>query len=317
VVFSPAVRWAALALRVAVSTALLYWVLSSVDLGNLAGRMLGSDPMPLAGALALYFIGVILIGALRWRVLLASQGVAAPFRFLLSSYLVATFFNNLLPTNIGGDVFRIKDAARYTASKTLSTAVIFVDRLLGFAALFALALLALVFGGQLAGSLPGLTGLWIGLPLVTLTVLTVLVVPEVVAFLLAPVRRLGSAWASQRVGVVTDALFRFREQFPALAKAFAVSVLIQGSIVLFHFLVASAMRIPLPLTYCFLIVPLCLLAQLFPSINGFGIRESVFVFFFRPLGLGAEQAVSLSFMATGMVVLLSLSGGAIYAGRKA
>ncbi|MCI0407190.1 MAG: flippase-like domain-containing protein, partial [Acidobacteria bacterium] len=247
----------------------------------------------------------------------ASQGVQAPFPYLVSSYLVASFFNNLLPTNIGGDVFRIKDAARYTASKTLSTAVVFVDRLLGFAALFALALLALAFGGQLAGSLPGLAWLWIGVPALTLVVLTVLIVPEVVALLLTPLRRLGSAWATERVGVVTEAFFRFRRQLPALAQAFAVSVLIQGSLVLFHFLVASAMRIPLPLTYCFLVVPLCLLAQLLPSINGFGVRESVFVVFFRPIGLGPEQAVSLSFVATGMVLLLSMVGGAIYAGRKA
>ncbi len=38
--------------------------------------------------------------------------------------MVALFFNNVLPTNIGGDVFRINDAARYTDSKTLSSAVI-------------------------------------------------------------------------------------------------------------------------------------------------------------------------------------------------
>ena len=30
---------------------------------------------------------------------------------LLGSYLVATFFNNFLPSNIGGDVIRIRDSA--------------------------------------------------------------------------------------------------------------------------------------------------------------------------------------------------------------
>jgi len=303
--------------RVSISAALLYWVLSGVDVAQLKGVIAQSHPAPLVLALVLYFLGVIVVGAARWRLLLESQGVVAPFGSLVSSYLVASFFNNVLPTNIGGDVFRIKDGARYTASKTLSTAVVFVDRLLGFAALFALALAAIAFGGQVVRSMPGLELLWGGVAAFTAAIVVVLVVPELLAFCLAPVKRLGSAWATERVGVVTEALFRFRSRLPSLAQAFVVSLLIQASIVLFHFLIAGAMGIPLPLEYCFLIVPLSLLVQLVPSINGFGVRESVFVFFFRRIGLAAEQALSLSFVATGIVILLSLLGGAIYASRKA
>ena len=105
--------------------------------------ILETNPIPLLLSFLLYFTGVIVIGAMRWRLLLVSQGVPTPFGFLVRSYMVATFFNNVLPTNIGGDVFRIKDAARYTESKTLSSAIIFVDRLIGFAGLFVLALGAL------------------------------------------------------------------------------------------------------------------------------------------------------------------------------
>ncbi|MFQ5792894.1 MAG: lysylphosphatidylglycerol synthase domain-containing protein, partial [Acidobacteriota bacterium] len=116
--------------------------------------------------------------------------------------------------------------------------------------------------------------------------------------------------------VVLSALFRFRRQVPALAKALGISLLIQGSIVLFYFAVATAMGIPLPLDYCLFITPLILVAQLLPSINGFGVRESAFVFFFRTIGLSPEQAVALSFVSTGVIVLLSLAGGAIYAFRS-
>jgi hypothetical protein len=230
--------------------------------------------------------------------------------------MVATFFNNVLPTNIGGDVFRIKDAARYTGSKTLSTAIIFVDRLIGFAALFVLALGALVFGGEVVHALPGLNWLWFGLVGITAVVLVVVVVPEVVDWCLQPLHRLRSEWVTKRVGVVTSALFQFRRQVPALIKALGISLLIQGSIVFFYFLVAHAMGIPLPLGYCFLIIPLVLVVQLFPSINGFGVRESAFVLFFSAIGLSAEQAVSLSFVSTGVIIALSLLGGVIYAARK-
>ena len=45
----------------------------------------------------------------RWRVLLTAQGYPAPLRRLTASYLVATFFNNFLPSNVGGDVVRVRD----------------------------------------------------------------------------------------------------------------------------------------------------------------------------------------------------------------
>jgi hypothetical protein len=115
---------------------------------------------------------------------------------------------------------------------------------------------------------------------------------------------------------VTSALFRFRRRIPALIKALLVSILIQGSIVIFYFLVAHAMDIALPLDYCFLIIPIILVVQLFPSINGFGVRESAFVFFFTAIGLSAEQGVSLSFVSTGVIIALSLFGGVIYATRS-
>ena len=299
--------------RILVSAAFLYWVLSDVDLDRLGQMVLDASPAPLVLALLLYFVGVIGVGTVRWKLLLGSQGVQAPFGYLLSSYMVATFFNNVLPTNIGGDVFRIADAALYTKSKTLSSAIVFVDRLIGFAGLFALALGAVAFGGEVVQSLPGIEWLWLGLGAVTAVVMVVLVVPEVVEWSLKPLHHLRSEWINERIGVVTSALFQFRRQIPALLKALFVSLLIQGSIVFFYYLIAHAMDIALPLDYCFLIIPLVLVVQLFPSINGFGVRESAFVFFFKAIGLSAEQGVSLSFVSTGIIIVLSLAGGIIYA----
>jgi uncharacterized membrane protein YbhN (UPF0104 family) len=309
------VRYVGLVFRIAISAALLYWILSNVDLGRLGNLILDTQPFLLAVSLLLYFFGVIIIGAIRWRLLLVSQGVSTPFAYLVQSYMVATFFNNVLPTNIGGDVFRIKDAARYTESKTLSSAIIFVDRLIGFAGLFVLALGAVVFGGEIVRSLPGLNWLWAGLVGITVVVMVVLVTPEVVAWSLQPLLWLESQWVTKRVGVVTSALFQFRRRVPALFEALVISLLFQGSIVFFYFLIAQAMQIPLPLDYCFLIIPLVLVVQLFPSINGFGVRESAFVFFFRTIGLSPEQAVSLSFVSTGVIIAMSLLGGVIYATR--
>ena len=69
------------------------------------------------------------------------------FRWLTGSFLVATFFNNFLPSNIGGDVIRIADTASAAGSKTLATTVVLIDRGIG---LLGLVLLAAV--GATAGT---------------------------------------------------------------------------------------------------------------------------------------------------------------------
>src|SRR5689334_5595899 len=126
------------AVKAAVSIGLLYLLFSRVDVSRLWTVARTASPLLLASALALYF-AVILVSTWRWSILLRAQHVELPFSFLTQSFLVATFFNNFLPSNIGGDVIRITDTARIVGSRTLATTVVLIDRGLG---LLGLALMA-------------------------------------------------------------------------------------------------------------------------------------------------------------------------------
>jgi glycosyltransferase 2 family protein len=90
-------------LKAAVSIALLAVLLSRVDVPRLWAIARSASTGWLAAAIALYFL-MILASVWRWGLLLRAQNVRLPFRRLTSSFLVATFFNNFLPSNIGGDV---------------------------------------------------------------------------------------------------------------------------------------------------------------------------------------------------------------------
>jgi hypothetical protein len=102
-----------------VSAGLLWLLFSRVDVGRLWSVARQASPVWLTGALLLY-LTVVLASAVRWDVLLRAQHVRLPFSFLTQSFLVATFFNNFLPSNIGGDVIRISDTAKPAGSKTLA-----------------------------------------------------------------------------------------------------------------------------------------------------------------------------------------------------
>jgi hypothetical protein len=51
------------------------------------------------------------------------------------------------------------------------------------------------------------------------------------------------------------------------------------------------------------------------SMNGFGVREATFGFYFTRLGLSLESALLLSFIGAALILLFSLSGGVAYLGR--
>src|SRR6185436_8175633 len=123
---SPSRQYALMAIKFVVSVALLAFLFSRIDVARLwASARQASLPWLLV-ALAVYFVNVI-ASTWRWHLLLDAQDVHVRRRSLLGSFLVALFFNNFLPSNIGGDVIRIGDTARAAGSKTLAATVVLVD----------------------------------------------------------------------------------------------------------------------------------------------------------------------------------------------
>ena len=303
--------------KVGVSLALLAYLLSTTDLGALIRRIRSGDMLLLAGAVAIYIL-TIALATWRWRLLLSAQGYRATMSHLSASYLVATFFNNFLPSNVGGDVIRVRDSSRLTGSTTASLAVVAIDRILGLGALYLLAVLAYVFGGPtvrgLAGALPALVVLGI----VFAVMGYVYVTPGVAGKLMAVSRLDASPWIRERFEVAQSAVHVYREQVAVVWLAFAASVALQALVVCYYYEVARSLRIALPLSACFLVVPLCTLVQTVPvSFNGWGIRESVFIVYFRQLGLSRDSALAFSLVGAGLIVILSLSGAVVWSSRTA
>lgn len=306
-----------LAMKIGVSLGLLAYLLLNSDLEALTRRIRGGDTILLAGAAILY--GAILgIATWRWRLLLHAQGYRAPFAPLSASYLVATFFNNFLPSTIGGDVIRIRDSSRFTGSTTTSVAVVAIDRILGLGALFLLAVLAYGAGGPPVRHLAGATPVLLGLGLVFCALAYVFFRPGTAGRLMAATGLASFAWARARFAVVQAAVHIYREKMAAVWTAFGGSVAMQALVVWYYYTIARSLDIPLPAATCFLIVPLCTLVQTIPvSFNGWGIRESLYVLYFRQVGLPRDSALAFSLVGAGLIVLLSLSGAVVWTSRGA
>jgi hypothetical protein len=78
-------------------------------------------------------------------------------------------------------------------------------------------------------------------------------------------------------------------------------------------LVGAAIQLPVKFSDLLLFVPLLYLAILLPlSVNGIGIRESVFVLFAASWGITSADAVAFSLTVFALNLAGSLVGGVIY-----
>jgi uncharacterized protein (TIRG00374 family) len=309
-------RGFALTVKIGVSLALLAYLVATTGLDALLQRVRAGDPLLFATAIVIY-AGMIVLSTWRWRLLLQAQGFPASMRHLSASYLVATFFNNFLPSNIGGDVIRVRDGSRLTGSTTTSLAVVAIDRILGLGALWLLGVSAFLLGGPSVRHLAGARVVLSGLGLVFAAIAYVFFRPGTAGLLMARSRLIRFDWIRAPFETVQQAVHVYREQMRTVWMALGASVALQSLVVWYFYAVAHALRIPLGLSACFLMVPLCTLVQTVPvSFNGWGVRESLFVVYFGQVGLSKDSALAFSLVGAGLIVLLSLSGAFVWASRR-
>ena len=122
------------ALKIMISLALLYLALRKVNLFELASRIDLASLGWIALALAVLLLQ-ILVGALRWCQVSAECGAPLTTRQSMRYNMIGTFFNQTLPSSIGGDAVRLWLLARSGAGWRTATYSIFVDRAIGLIAL--------------------------------------------------------------------------------------------------------------------------------------------------------------------------------------
>jgi uncharacterized protein (TIRG00374 family) len=309
-------RTALASVKIAVSAALLAYLFWTTDLRALDERVRTADLVDMLAAVLCYIL-MLALAAWRWQVLLRGLGLPAPLGKLTASYLVATFFNNFLPSNIGGDIVRVRDGSKLTGSPTAaSLAVVGIDRILGFGALYALAAGAFAFAPPVVRGLAGARAVLLGLFVLFCALAYVFFRPGTAGRLLTLVRIDRLPWAREQFETAQDAVNAYRQRVGTILQAGLASLAIQTLVVLYFLAVARALAIPLPTGAAFLMVPLCTLLQALPvSFNGWGLREGLFALYFAQVGLPRASALAFSLVGAGLIVLLSLSGALVWMSR--
>jgi uncharacterized protein (TIRG00374 family) len=249
--------------------------------------------------------------ALRWQVLVRAYHVQIPTGRLFRYYLIGLFFNNFLPTGIGGDVIRIYNLIRDSGDRTFGFASVMTERLLGILATLVLTLssLFLLFGVQ-----DSMTLLVANLALLGMLAVFFLIVfykpfADPLARLLLHIKifRLG-----ERVQKFLDALRFYQNQRTVYAKLLGYSLLAQVLVIIMTWLLAVALQLEISLLYMFLVVPVTFLLTMLPSINGIGVRDGGYMLLLANVGISSAQALSLSFLSIIVPMMVSLFGGLLF-----
>ena len=315
---SSARRYILLAIKIAVSLVLLALLFSKIEIGQLWAIARQASVLWLAVALTIYAVNLI-ASTWRWYILLNAQEVEVRRRWLFGSFIVASFFNNFLPSNIGGDVIRISDTAKAARSRTLAATVVLMDRGLGLMALVLVAALGASAAGTVhPAALPiWPVWLWAGFLAGAAASAPAVFAPAGFGRLLQPLTVFHPEWVGNRIETLTSVLARFGARPRALATCFATAVFVQATMVVFYFAVAHALHLNVSLSDIAVIVPISFVVQMLPvSFGGFGVREATFSIYFSRIGQPIESAIAMSLVGQALIMLFSLTGAAVYISRR-
>lgn len=296
-------------IRLAIGLALLAFLVRRIDLGQAVETLTEAHPIWLLTAVLAQFAAKT-FWVLRWRALLRAVDHPQPAAELFRLILVGLFFNNFLPSSVGGDVVRVLGLARCGVSRAVAAATVLGDRVVG---ILALAILASV-GGILGPRFwPG-EGPWgAGAVFAGVTILLVLAFgnPAVLGRL-ARLRGLPKTIA-RRAQRLLDSLALLAGRTRGVAAAVTLSLGLAACSAVFHWSVARSVDIQVPLMAYFVIIPTVMLFAALPiTLNGLGIRELGLVGFLGAQGVPESNATVFALLAFALPLVFAAAGGLLF-----
>ena len=294
-------------IKILISLALLYLALRKVNLTELALRVNNIASLGwIVVAIAVTFLQIF-VGVLRWREISAECGAPLGLRQAMRFNLIGTFFNQTLPSSIGGDAVRLWLVARGGAGWRAATYSIFVDRAIGLIALAIIIVASLPWSYNLITDPHGRSALLF---------VDFAALAGGVGFLVLgalPWPWLRSWWGTHHLhacAVIANRVIFSREHGPAIAM---LSLLVHVLAVVIAWCVVQSIAAPVLFGQIFQLVPPVMLITMLPiSIAGWGVREASMALAFGYAGLLPNEGVNVSLLYGAVTFLVGAFGGLVW-----
>ncbi len=251
------------------------------------------------------------ISSVRWKNLLSiyENTKHITVKHLTSLYFVGSFFNNFMPTSIGGDAYKIFRLGKQINSVENAFSATFMERFTGMIALVFISVFGLLGLYTVEQSqLKGFDSTWVMVAILA-GLLFVLIFGFVAGLkVLDFARKKISKFEKIYVSLVA-----YRGKNRVLAIAFLTSFAVQFLSIFTQYFVFKGLGMELDILKTLFIFPIITLAGFFiPSLNGIGVQDVLYRMSYTFLLVTPELALTASIIYHFVRLSVSLIGGLLY-----
>jgi glycosyltransferase 2 family protein len=299
-------RMLLLLIKAATSILLLYISLRWVNVKAMADRLGSCEPGWVALALLLLTTQNTLLAA-RWQTIARTCGASLTFLPALQLSFIGAFFNQVLPSTVGGDGARIWLLARTDAGWARATYSVLIDRMVG------VFVLALVVGACLPWTFELIHD-----PIARAVLLMIGAGAIVGMFVFitigARLQPIFDRWVVTRhLGAAARAAAALFSSPQSIGIVIACSVVNHLLTVTAAWCCIKAIAAPVSFLQVLILMPPVLLVSTIPiSIAGWGVRESSMIVAFALAGLAESDGLTLSILFGAASFVVGLIGGIVW-----
>ncbi len=309
-------RHAVQGLKIIISLVLIGFLVNQIGWRSIAAQISRMNSLWLLGSLILFTLSHF-IGGYQWYLLLRSQGIALSWSKTVSFYFVGLFFNNILISNFGGDIFRMVDVKRQSDDGPGSVSTVLVDRFMGLLILSGLAVLSAVWIWMEGSRAVYHVYLILILALVWLALIFIFFKRKWMKPFVWILKRIFPEGLVSKTREVYQNIVDFSRKPDLFWKVVGLSAVIQGMRIMTHWFIGRSLGSSVSPVYFFMFIPVIAIVSSLPiSLGGLGIREQSGVYLFMTAGMLEDQAFSMEFMAYLISIVSSLPGIFIFMMRK-
>jgi uncharacterized protein (TIRG00374 family) len=297
-------KYLKLTLKIIISASLIGYLLLSTDLSKVIDTLIKVNPFYFIVASLLIIINYI-FSSVRWRYLVLDSKVS--IIYMIKLYFIGSFFNNFLPTSIGGDAYKILKLGEKIGSKTNSFTATFLERFIGM-----IALLVIAIYGYLTFSNLNIMNFLIVFLLVILSFFGFLVFYPKFTFKPKLLLKIFNI-----LDKIHDSFMRYKKEPLLLGYSFLASLVVQMSAIFTQYYIFKALDVTLPVDFSLFAFPIIFLSgYAIPSVNGIGSQEVLYTSFFSSIGVAASICIASSFLYHISRLVVSFIGGILYLNEK-
>jgi uncharacterized membrane protein YbhN (UPF0104 family) len=295
-----------LLLRIGVSLALLYLALRGINFAAIQARLSQINIIWILVAIVITLIQVVL-GALRWREVSALCNAPLTDLQAFRYNMIGSFFNQTLPSSIGGDAVRLWLIGRTGAGWRAASYSILTDRAVGFIALALIIVASLPWSyGMIADDKGRLA-----LVLVDAAALAAGIGFLVFGYL--PARWMKALWPTRHVHACSVIANKVIFSKATGAKIAVLSLTIHVLAVVIAWCAVRAIDAPASFEQLFMLTPPIMLITMLPiSIAGWGVREATMMIAFGYAGLVPADGTVVSILFGAVFFIVGAMGGVVW-----